>query len=158
MIVRTSSSKGSTLVEVLVVAGVLASIALAVFGTLSLLSRFHQKNMSTIKGQLLAEEGIEAIRFIKASGWSTLTAIPVNTERYLSLSPSSWTVTTVPEVIDGLFWRTFKTFSVYRDASSDIVSSGGTLDQNTLLIQSSVSWNWRGATSTAQYESYITNI
>ena len=158
MTTRALSSKGSTLVEVLVVAGVLASITLAIFGTLSLLARFHEKNMSAIKGQLLAEEGIEAIRFIKASGWSTLSAIPVNTARYLTLSPSSWGVTTTPEIIDGEFWRTIKVYSVSRDVSSDIVTSGGVVDSNTLLIESSVSWLWRGATSTATYQSYITNL
>lgn len=151
-------SKGSTLLEVLVVAGILATIALSVFGTLSLLSRFHQKNMFAIKGQLLAEEGIEALRFIKAGGWSSLTSIPTNTARYLALSPSSWSVTATPEIVDGIFWRVIKVYSVSRDVSNDIVSSGGTVDPNTLLLESKVSWNWRGATSTASYQSYITNL
>jgi len=155
---HSKHTKGSTLVEVLVVAGVLASIALAVFGTLSLLSRFHQKNMSTIKAQLLAEEGIEALRFIKASGWSTLSGIPSGTARYLALSASSWGVTTTPEIVDGVFWRTVKVYAVSRDVSGDIVSSGGTVDPNTLLLESKVSWLWRGATSTTGYQSYITNL
>lgn len=155
---RFKISRGSTLLEVLVVAGILASIALGVFGSLSLLSRFHQKNMLTIKGQLLAEEGIEAVRYLKASGWSTLSNIPKDTPRYLAVLPSSWSVTTTPEVIDGAWYRSFILTSVYRDASSDIVSSGGTVDPNTLLITSSVSWAWRGSTSTASYQSYITNL
>jgi type II secretory pathway pseudopilin PulG len=151
-------TRGSTLVEVLVVAGVLASIALAVFGTLALLSRFHEKNMSAIKAQLLAEEGIEALRFIKASGWSTLSGIPSGTARYLALSPSSWGVTTTPEIVDGEFWRVVKVYAVSRNVSGDIVSSGGTIDPNTLLLESNVSWVWRGATSTTGYQSYITNL
>jgi type II secretory pathway pseudopilin PulG len=153
-----TKTKGSTLLEVLVVTGVLASIALAVLGTLSLLSRFHQKDTLAIKGQLLAEEGVEALRFIKSSGWSSLSGIPSGSLRYLALSVSSWGVTTTPEVVDGEFWRTVKVYQVTRDATDDIVSSGGIVDPNTLLLESAVSWSWRGATSTASYQSYITNL
>jgi type II secretory pathway pseudopilin PulG len=155
---RKTKSKGSTLLEVLIVAGILASITLAVLGTLSLLSRFHQKDMLAIKGQLLAEEGIEALRYIKASGWASLSSIPPGTARYLSLSFSSWSVTDAPEVIDGSFWRTIKVYQVARDASGDIVSSGGSIDPDTLLLESTTSWDWRGATSSASYQAYITNL
>jgi len=151
-------TKGSTLLEVVVVTGILASITLAVLGTLSLLSRFHQKDMLTIKGELLAEEGIEALRFIKASGWNSLSAIPSGQTKYLSLGVSSWSVTDTPEVIDGAFWRSVRVLQVMRDSSDDIVPSGGTIDPNTLLLESSVSWNWRDATSTAEYQAYITNL
>jgi hypothetical protein len=156
--IYTTKIKGSTLIEVLVVAGVLASISLAILGTLSLFSRLHEKDMLSIKGQLLTEEGIEALRFIKALGWSSLSNIPSGQTRYLSLGASSWGVTTVPEIIDGVFWRTIKVYQVMRNASDDIVSSGGTIDPNTLLLESKVSWSWRGATSTTEYQAYITNL
>jgi len=151
-------TKGSTLLEVLVVTGVLASIALGVMGTLATLSRFHQKDMLAIKGQLLAEEGIEALRFIKSSNWSALSSIPSGENRYLELSESSWGVTTTPEIVDGVFWRTVRVYEVMRDMNDDIVSSGGTIDPDTLLLRSDVSWDWRGATSTTGYSAYITNI
>ena len=153
-----TKTKGSTLLEVLVVTGVLASIALAVLGTLSTLSRFHEKNMYKIKGQLLAEEGIESLRFVKASGWNNLSSLSSGQAQYLDLGISSWGVTTTPEIIDGLFWRIVKVHQVNRDSNDDIVSIGGTLDSNTLLLESIVSWSVRGATSTAMYQSYITNI
>lgn len=158
MMTSLHTQRGSTLLEVLVVASILASIALGVFGSLSLLSRFHQKNMFAIKGQLLAEEGVEAVRFLKSSGWSTLTAFPRNTPRYLALATSTWSATTTPEVVDGIFFRQFIIRDVARDANGDIVSSGGTIDPGILRIESSVSWWWRGATSSALYQSYITNL
>lgn len=151
-------TKGSTLLEVLVVTGVLASIVLSVLGTLSLLSRFHEKDMLKIKGQLLAEEGIESLRFIKASGWNSLSSLSSGQAQYLALDVSSWGVTTTPEIIDGLFWRVVKVYQVSRDVNDDIISIGGTIDANTLLLESEVSWSLRGATSTAMYQSYITNI
>jgi hypothetical protein len=133
-------------------------VSLSFFGAFYALSQFHQKDMLVIKGTLLAEEGIEALRFIESGGWNNLSSIPVDSTRYLAVSPSLWNISSSPEVIDGEFFRYFRVHSVFRDASDDIVSSGGTLDPNTLLIDVFVDWNWKGATSTANYKSYITNL
>lgn len=151
-------TKGSSLVEVVVAAGILGVVTLAFFGSFSALSRFHQRSMLAIKGGLLAEEGIEALRHIKDDGWSNIASIPAGTTRYLELGASSWSATTTPEVVDGVFYRSFRLYQVMRDGSDDIVSSGGTVDPDTLLLESAVSWDWRGSTSTATYQAYVTNI
>lgn len=150
--------KGSSLVEVVIGAGILSVVALAFLGTLSTLVGFHQKDMLSIKGTLLAEEGIEAVRFIKGSGWTNLSSIPAGQDRYLALGPSSWSVSQTPEVVDGVFFRSFRLSPVMRNASDDIVSAGGTVDSDTFLVDVSVAWNWRGATTTAIYKAYVTNI
>lgn len=151
-------TKGSVIIEVIVVAAIISLVSLAFLGTLGTLSQFHQKDMYAIKGGLLAEEGLEAARYVKGSGWSTFSAIPINTAQYFALATSSWGVTTTPEVIDGFFYRSFKLYQVSRNSSDDIVSSGGTVDPNTFLIESNVSWNWRGSTTTSSYKTYVTNI
>jgi len=152
------NTKGSGLVEVVIVAAVLATSTLAIFGTFALLSRLHQRNMLTIKAELLAEEGIEALRFLKGGGWGNLSGLSGGQAKYLSLGVSTWSTTATPEVIDGAFYRTVHVNTVERDSSDNIVSSGGTTDPNTLLIDSSVAWSWRGATTTVTYKAYITNI
>lgn len=156
--IQNKQERGSTLTEVVVVAAILSVVSLAFLGTFSLLSRFHEKDMLTIKGELLAEEGVEALRLIKSGSWNTLSSLPMGSARYLSLAPSSWNITTTPEIIDGVFYRSFIPYAVLHNSSDDIVASGGTVDPNTILFSVSVSWNWRGATSTANYQSYMTNI
>lgn len=152
------TTKGSVIVEVVVTSAIISLVSLAFLGTLASLSQFHQKNMLAIKGGLLAEEGLEAIRYVKGSGWNNLSGIPLNTQRYITLGVSSWGVTTTPEIIDGIFYRSFIVRSVLRNNSDDIVSSGGTLDSDTLFVESFVSWNWRNATNTVVYKTYVTNI
>ncbi len=152
-----SRNRGGALIEVVVAAAVLSVVSLSFLGAFSMLSRAHQRDTLAIKGSLLAEEGVEALRFVKAAGWSGLSAA-VGQTRYLSLGSSSWSLSTTPEVIDGAFYRTVTVSAVRRDASDDIVASGGTVDANALLLKSTVSWNWRGATSTVSYTSYVTNI
>jgi hypothetical protein len=150
--------KGSVLLEVVVAASIMAVIALAFLGSFSVLTKIHERNMLYIKGDLLAEEGVEALRFVKASGWSSLSGLPSGASRYLSVGGSSWTITTTPEIIDAVFYRTVKVFQVSRDSSDNIVSSGGTVDPNTLLTEADVSWSYRGATTTVTYKTYVTNI
>jgi hypothetical protein len=151
------AAAGSSLVEVVVAAAVLASVALAFLGSFALISRLHERNMDFVKGELLAEEGLEAVRFVRASNWPALSS-SVGSTKYLSLGPSSWSLSSTPEIVDGAFYRSIAISEVRRDASDDIVASGGSVDPSTLLVQSSVSWRWRGATSTVSYQAYITNI
>jgi hypothetical protein len=150
--------KGNSIVEVVVGATILSVVALAFLGAMAALSRFHERDMYAIKGSLLTEEGIEALRYIKDTGWANISSVPVNQTRYLLVSPNAWAITTNPEIIDGVFYRSFKISQVQRNSTDDIVSSGGVVDLNTLLLDVSVSWQQRGSTTTSEYKTYITNI
>ncbi len=149
---------GNSLVEVVIGAAILSAVSLAFLGTLSVVSSFHQKDMLSIKGSLLAEEGLEALRWIKAGGWSSLSSLPTGQSRYLAVAPTSWGVTTTPEVVDGIFYRSFRLSQVQRGAGDSIVASGGVVDPNTLLADVSVSWRWHNATTTITYKDYVTSI
>lgn len=144
--------------EVVVVSAILSVVSLAFLGTFAVISRFHEKNMRVIKAELIAEEGIEALRLIKSAGFSNLSSLTPGQKYYFALATSSWSVTTTPEVVDEMFYRHFTTSRVERNVSNDIVSSGGTIDSNVLLLKVHVDWTWRNATNTATYESYLTNI
>lgn len=145
------------LIEVVVGAAILATVALAFFGSTSALGTLHERNMLYIKGDLLAEEGIEAMRLVKDSGWNNLASLPSGTPRYLLLGSAGWSITTTPEIVDGLFYRTVKVYQVFRDASANI-SVTGTPDPNTILLESNVAWSYHTATSTVTYKAYVTNM
>lgn len=155
--IMKSNARGNSLVEVVVAAALLSAVAVSFLGAFSFLSRSHQRDTLAVKGALLAEEGIEALRYIRGAGWSGLSSALGQT-RYLSLGVSSWSFTNDPEVIDGQFYRSVSVSAVSRDAENDIVETGGAVDTNTLLLESTVSWGWRGATSTITYRSYVTNM
>ena len=154
----STQQQGSVLIEVVVGAAIFGVVALAFLGSFSALSMFHERDMLYIKADLLAEEGIEASRLIKDNGWNNLSSISSGNNEYLLLNGSSWSFTTVPEIVDGLFYRTIKVSKVSRDGSSNIVTLGGTVDPNTLLVESDVSWSYRNAASTVTYKTYVTNM
>ena len=75
---------------------------------------------------------------------------------YLAFTGTSWQATLTPTYV-GMFDRRIRLAEVYRDAEDDIAASG-TLDPNTRLVSSTVSWLEHGATSTKVVSTYITNM
>lgn len=162
--IKKISQTGSTLMEVVVVTAILSTVSLAFLGTFATVSKFHEKNMRVIKAGLLAEEGIEAIRILKSQDFNALSTLAQAgaTPHYLAVSTSTWSITSTPEVIDGIYYRYFTLTPAKRTPTYDIVYGAGTasdtVDLNTLFIDVYVEWQWRNATNTNIYKAFITNI
>ncbi len=153
----SANEKGFTLVEVLISASVILVSVIALVGVHSLYIRTALSNSEAIKAAYLAEEGLEVVRFWRNSSWSQKVApIPLGTSYGLTLSGVTWATSTNQYV--GSFQRQVTLSAVGRDASGDIVASGGTVDPNTLLVTSQVSWMKGGATTTKAISTYLTNL
>jgi len=151
------TSLGFTLVEVLISASIILISTVAVIGVHSLYLKTALNNAESIKATYLVEEGIEVIRFWRDSSWNNkIKSITQGTAYGLTLIGSTWSTTTNQYI--GSFQRRVTLSAVNRSASNDIVTSGGTLDPNTLLVTSSVSWAKGGATTTKTIATYITNL
>ncbi|HEY4518450.1 MAG TPA: prepilin-type N-terminal cleavage/methylation domain-containing protein [Candidatus Paceibacterota bacterium] len=112
----------------------------------------------SLQADFLLEEGIEATRSIRDRGWSaSLSALSGTSSLTFATSPSRWMVTTTPEIIDDIFYRTIAVYPVSRDFNDDIVLAGGTPDPNTKKITTVVSWNTGQATSSISASTYLTN-
>lgn len=150
---------GLTLVEVLIAASIILVFLLALFGVHNLYLKTAFSNGEVIKAAGLAEEGLEAMRFLRNSSWDTnIASLALDTDYNLVFDAGSWQAVTSNILIDNLFERKVRLSAVYRDASGEIVSSGGTLDPDTVLVVSTVSWPSGGATTTKTISTYLTNI
>ncbi|HUD04096.1 MAG TPA: prepilin-type N-terminal cleavage/methylation domain-containing protein [Candidatus Paceibacterota bacterium] len=152
-----SNNKGFSLAEIIVAAAIITTMVVAIVQAFSISETLQNRQIPFVKAQLLAEENLEALRLIRNTGWGNLSSIPLNTKQYIYFSGSAWSVATTPEIIDGTFYRSFTLSSVSRDSSSNIVSSGGTNDPNTLFASSTVSWSSYNATSSVSYGDYFMN-
>jgi Tfp pilus assembly protein PilV len=151
------SQKGFALVEVLIASAIILGAVLALLGVYSLYLRVALSNSEAVKAAYLAEESLEAVRFWRDVSWNNKIApIAKGTAYGLSFALGMWATTT--DLTLGSFERSIMISPVYRDASSDIVSSGGTLDTDTVLVTSSVSWWKGGATTTKTVATYLTNL
>ena len=134
-------NKGLSLVEVVIASAIILAAVLVLLGVHSLYLKVALSNSNTVKAAYLAEEGIENVRFLRDSGWTT------------NISNLTSTTTSV----DG-FVRVVTLATVRRDASGDIVTSGGSIDANTKLVTSSISWWSVTATTTKSISTYLTDI
>lgn len=140
----------------IVIAVALITISLFALAAVAQLSlRASRESLRDVKAAFLAEEGIEALRTMRDENWSNISFLTQDQFYHLIFSAGAWQATTDPQLIGGLFSRTFKLSPVYRDASHNIAPSGD-LDTGARKIVLEVSWN-NGAKKVA-LTSYITNL
>lgn len=149
---------GLTLVEVVIAAAIILAAVVTLLGVHTLYLKTALSNGNSVKAAYLAEEGIEAIRFLRDSSWSAnIATLSLNTDYGVVLPGDMWQATTTNTSI-GDFQRTIRLSAVYRDINDDIVSSGGSLDPNTKLLVSTVSWAANGTTTSKSISTYLTNL
>lgn len=152
---------GFGLVEVLVAVSIIAITSVSIFNVYTAYLRAELNNVKTVKAAFLMEEGLEVVRLLRDTSWSSYIApITASTTLYLNWTGSAWQSTTTPQMIDSRYERTVVFASVYRDANNRIAESG-TLDPNTRSFTVTVAWpddNTALSTTTKQISSYITNL
>jgi len=160
---KINYKKGSGLVEILVAVFVFSIILGSLINASNMYLTGAGENLRSAKGAYLAEEGIEAVKIIRDTNWSTISGLSTTTNYYLAWDTSSttnntWKATTTVALVDSIFTRIFRLNNVYRDSNGRIVSSGGTFDSNTKKVSVSVSWKSKATTTVKTLSTYIANI
>ena len=141
------------------------SILLVVFISLVAVYNYYIgvsiNNIPLVKSSYLIEEGIEAVKTLRDTSWSSKIApLTLGAEYYIvyNSATASFDATLSPQGnIDGIYQRTFVLSSVNRDSNSDIQASG-TDDPNTRKVTVTVSWSNGSATTQKRQSTYITNL
>lgn len=151
-------SAGFSLVEVVVAVSVAILSILAAWNVYNLFIKLSFSNPSLFQASFLAEEGIEAVKFMRDGGWTAnISTVPASSPRTFVFNGSSWSLASAPSLIDGKYDRRVVFEDVYRDMAGNIAAAGS-LDQNTKKVTVTVSWSKDSATSTRQITTYVSNI
>lgn len=113
--------------------------------------------LNNLKATYLAEEGYEIIRAVRDTNWNTIDALTANSTYYLNVSGAAPAITTIPEIIDTNFRRSFVVRNVYRNNNDDIVSSttpSATIDDGSRQFDMFVS----GPNGTTTFQAILSNI
>lgn len=161
MFQRQLRNKGFSVIEILIsvfVVGVALTSILS-FAAFSLTQSLVIKQMASATA--FAQGATEAVRnFRDNTTWSTnglgVLSLGAAYHAQKSASPVVWQMIAGAETING-FSRTITFSSVARDASSNIVVSGGVVDSNTKKVTVTVSWSERGRSHQVQLLDYLTN-
>ena len=150
--------RGFGLVEVLIGAAILSAFISAIVLAFQYFLTQSFDSVDNVQASFLAEEGIEAVKFIRDQGYVEYIATLDTDTPYFLAYDQTWNATTTKETyIDGMFERSFVLHDVYRDGSDDIAESGS-LDPNTKEVTVFVSYAGRSGTTTTLLSTYITNF
>ena len=146
---HNSYTKGISLIEVLVGVAVLSMVLGSVVLTLTVFFSSAGRTLADTRATYLAEEGIEAMRFIRDEDWNEIVSLATSTTYYFDISTTTLATTTVPEVIEGIYSRSFVLDNTERDGNDDLVESGGTDEAGGRFVTVTVSWGSRSVSLTS---------
>ena len=147
------------LLETVIAATIVSVVSIALFGAYNLYLRAALGGAQQTKVSFLVEEGVEAVKFLRNASWNmNIANISTSTDYYLVLQNNLWQLTGGNVLIDGIYERRLTISDVFRDASGNITTTGGTYDAGTKRLSVSVAWNNHGATTTKAFVAYIANI
>lgn len=150
---------GFGLVEVIVAVAIFTIIAAT--GTMAVLGSFSTNRLGDeeTEATLLAQEGIEAVRSIRNQDWSTsFIGTDCTAGCGLDSAGGSWVWSGTNNVF-GKFTRTVTVTQAQRDISNNIVTSGGTIDNDTYQVISTVDWDFTPTrNNTVELTTYLTNF
>lgn len=151
---------GFTLIEIILATSMITTFLVSISMFYKKILDVSQDTTRHIQSGFLLEEGVEAIKLLRDTSWSTrIATLSTTTTYYLYWNSSAWTSTTTKQVIENVFTRSFVIADVKRDVSDNIASSG-TYDPSSKKVVFSVEWPRKGsrATTTESAETYIMNL
>lgn len=154
--------KGFSVLEVILAAAVFVIFAT---GAIIVIVQGYEANRLgtevTVSSQY-ATEGLEAVRSIKNQSYPNLLTKAGAGNQGIAQAGGVWTFSGTSNALvhntTDNYIRTITVTAVSRDATGNIVSSGGTVDANTVKVTSTVTWNFKASNiQTTQLSEYMTN-
>lgn len=155
------NQKGSLLVEIVVVVGIIAGALVAILGLATTFLVTSQVVQQTSEATALAQEGLEIVRSYRdgtdwsVNGLATLTPGGPYHPVQSGGPPPAWTLVSGSETI-GEFTREIAFEEVSRDGNDDIAISGS-VDPDIVKAIATVSWQERGRSHEVELAAYFTN-
>ena len=153
---RDQNQKGITIVELLVVIGLVGFIGASVAQFTSRMSILAREGERRVVALGLVQEGIAAARSVRNNSFTTLNSYANNTNYYPVIQSNNWTFQSGTENINNFYKRSVKMENVCRvsatgqidndqiqtEIDDDIVciEPGVVSDNNTIRVVSTVSW------------------
>jgi hypothetical protein len=151
------ANSGQSVVEVVVAVSIFLIIAGA--SVITILGSFLSSKLAEgeTTASLYAIEGQNAVVSIRNQSWSNLGNL-TDGDYGLTETGGIWAFNASSDSLAGGYDRVTHISSVERNASGDIVDTGGTIDPNTKKVTTIVSWNFNPTqVSSVTFISYLTN-
>jgi Tfp pilus assembly protein PilV len=151
---------GFTLIEIILATSIITTFLVSISMYYKKILDVSHDTTRHIQSGFLLEEGVEVVKLLRDTSWSTrIATLSTTTTYYLYWNNGTWTSTTTKQVVENVFTRSFTVADVTRDVSDNIASSG-TYDPSSKKVMFAVTWPRKGsrATTTESAETYIMNL
>src|SRR3989344_1692365 len=156
---------GFGLLEIVIAASIISAVIFSLSSVFLISQKLETTSSNKIRANFLAEEGLEALRFLRDKSWSAnLAGLLAGANYYFvfATTTSTWSVGAAgSDKIDNLFYRTITLENISRDPSTGDIESAynpANDDPDTKKFNASVAWQNRGATSTITISTYLSDI
>lgn len=151
-------NKGFSLVEMIIMIFVATFSILVVWKVYTFFVKISISNPSLFQASFLAEEGIEAVKFMRDDSWSAnINPLSAGVSYTLFFDGLTWEATTTSAYIANKFDRRVSFYDVYRDSFGNI-SDSGSFDGRTKKVVVTVSWLRDTSTTTREITTYVSDI
>ena len=149
--------KGLGMVEIIIVIAVILVAFTAILQLLQFEAQTERLRREELRAYALVTEYLEAVRAVRDDGWTNISGLSTSVDYYAQISSGAWEITTIDPGPTDSYSRWFVIDSVNRDLNDDIVSTGGTLDLDTLRVTAHIEWESAGTTTARDITTYLTN-
>jgi Tfp pilus assembly protein PilE len=150
---------GFSIVEIVVCAAIIAAVGIAVTSAWRQYIALTQASANLTQAALLTEEAGEALELYRDQTWNGyLKPLALNIPYYIYWNGTSYSTSTTAVAVQNNYAVSFSMSVVARDANSNVVSSGGTTDVDTLKATISVAPFGNVSSPYSQSELLIHNV
>lgn len=150
---------GYGMVEILVCAGLIVLIGASIVVSWSQFLKMTVRSSDLTKAALLTEEAGEALLLWRDDSYTTkIKPLTLNVPYYLTWNGTAYATSSTPTLFQNNYVVKFTMSSVSRDGSSEIVTSGGTVDTDTLKATIVVIASSSASTTISTSELLIHNV
>ncbi|MDP3934715.1 MAG: hypothetical protein Q8Q46_00605 [Candidatus Giovannonibacteria bacterium] len=156
--------RGFGILEIVIAVSIISATIFSLSFVFIMASRLESESLNKIRANFIAEEGLEAMRFLRDQSWAAnLGSLSAGTTYYLAFTTttSTWSAGTNGSEIDNLFLRKVTAENVSRDPSTQNIESiynAANNDPDTKKINVSVEWQERSATKMVNISAYLSDI
>ena len=148
-----------SIVEVVISIAVIVTVGIASTAVWSSYIKTTRSSGGLAQGGMLTDEAGEALTLLRDQSWkANIAPLTLGSTYYIYWNGTSYSTSTTAVAVQSNYYVKFVLSAVGRDASSNIVASGGTNDPNTLKATLTVVNVNSSTTPIAQSEALLHNV
>ncbi len=156
---KNSFKKGVSVVEIIIAAGIIAVSVVGIVAAIQIYLKIVYQNTRETQAVLLLDETSEALQYLRDESFSTnIDNKTLNTVYTIFWNGTGYEIGTTTITLPYGMSRTVTFENINRDGSDQIVSNGGSTDEDTKKAVITIQWPYKEETKTLTSELLIHNL